>query len=99
RHLRPTLFPYTTLFRSQAALAVDGIVAGAAEDHIIAAAGAEADGVVGVDGCFIADEHVVVGIAVKLIVAAIAFDNVIAVAAEQLDRKSTRLNSSHLGIS
>src|SRR5260221_4938197 len=76
---RSTLFPYTTLFRSLAAVAVGGSVAG-----FLAAAPL----------LFITSPLVAAGLA-----AAAVFGRRVPewnpVAVEALDRKSTRLNSSH----
>src|SRR2546430_6579690 len=76
---RSTLFPYTTLFRSQ-------------RDHHLVAVDADdvdaAGGVVQPDGGGGIDRH--------LDIAAVGLDEV---CPERLDRKSTRLNSSHSQIS
>src|SRR5436853_3826690 len=82
---RSTLFPYTTLFRSQvvvAGAAVDRVVPGRAVELVVAGVAAEA---------------IAAGLAEELIVAGATVELVVARAA--LDRNSTRLNSSHLGIS
>src|SRR5256885_8251117 len=67
---RSTLFPYTTLFRSQMALLVVAYVSAAMTEYVLI------DGRVRL-GCLLAAPLVVLA----------------------LDRKSTRLNSSHLVIS
>src|SRR5438067_7454970 len=84
RPLISTLFPYTTLFRSQA-------IIGSASCVLLASAGRR----------FFSDR---VGVACGLMLAiyapAIFFDGLVQKSTlDVLDRKSTRLNSSHVSIS
>src|SRR5205814_8787219 len=92
---RTTLFPYTTLFRSHAAGAgIDRLPArqlpdrrvqgGARDAHPGGHRSALADGIRG---------------ALRPAQATAGPAGEVAAALQQLDRKSTRLNSSHLGIS
>src|SRR5205814_10516919 len=94
----PTLFPYTTLFRSQAAGKVargprelERAVLDIAVQQPHAEFGRHLVGRSHAGG-----EHVVALAAQALVGEALG---VVAQVGEQVDRKSTRLNSSHLGIS
>src|SRR5258707_9739961 len=82
---RSTLFPYTTLFRSEIQLAGLGVHRDVLEH------GAEADGIPDLP-------LLLLGKPDALGVAA-AFEIEYAVVAPAVDRKSTRLNSSHANIS
>src|SRR5256885_11582824 len=83
---RSTLFPYTTLFRSPEAGALDGMRLLEGEDHLAAAVAAHPD--------LLLDELIVAD-GVDLLHA----DGARHRRRSARDRKSTRLNSSHLVIS
>src|SRR3712207_9188118 len=93
---RPTLFPYTTLFRSIRARRSCHAVPGSSERFLAKAAGLPADEV------FLDLEDAVAPgekeRARELVVAAL-LDRDFAAATVVVDRKSTRLNSSHANIS
>src|SRR5690349_23720806 len=77
---RSTLFPYTTLFRS--------------DRHVVVGARGEDDGVRGAEGGVVAvDPQRELGVLAALVLLGDARR------AEDVDRKSTRLNSSHVEIS
>src|SRR5258705_3477871 len=86
---RSTLFPYTTLFRSHVAL-VKGDVDGA--ENVLVRVHSE---------CLTGDvfHSLRCDCGEQLEQALVQIELLAAVAAQRVDRKSTRLNSSHLGIS
>src|SRR5258705_3302295 len=83
---RSTLFPYTTLFRSADYLELDELV-----EPRLAGEARVADGILGgVAPCSVGEQEV--PLRVEVVQDALLLRR-------EADRKSTRLNSSHLGIS
>src|SRR5205814_9923252 len=96
---RPTLFPYTTLFRSISGRTFDGTGSGTVGKA--SAIDSTADGnytLVGNGACAIPPVPVS-AVSTKTHGAAGTFDIDLPLTGNPGDRKSTRLNSSHLGIS
>src|SRR3712207_7705360 len=82
---RSTLFPYTTLFRSVAALALNGV---SLLVYVVAAT-------VALDVLGVAWTTLLTALGISGLVIGLALQDVL----KNLDRKSTRLNSSHANIS
>src|SRR5207249_12248852 len=89
----PPLFPYTTLFRSRQGNVSLGINAVDAEQRFGEAVSA------GEDPSVVAKDTVFTGAAGDPVVATAADQVIILAVAVDRDRKSTRLNSSHVSIS